>query len=476
MHQLPGLTASIDQFLLDLPDGDDQARRDFIYNRLLQELRPGSFYETLRVQEMAVAWMEISDLRGRVGSLRSFLRTHAAERFEADSHKHYEMLDRDLLKSRGAHQKAMAAHTYGALLLARQWEAFRFRLFDGNWVDHLAICKILVSEGFSDRIENLEGKPFWIVARVLKLFKDPGPIIADWIKHCRIRDAEGSPYFCRVMKEISKVESAEVALHDLENLCEMKIQYWKEKAATLQADHERQKEEFCAGFTSYPGVTSSIRTLISLQKTQFARIAKLEKELRALKREAEKDAERRQLHATRLEAIRNGTLPQSTKRKPVGDPLESPVLTPDYASPTRAVDLQGFPADSEMSAEPDHEIAANPEPVVDEPFPEWALIEAVQESYQSFTQSMDHQSQDQGQTEKAVAEHSSLEPVDSRHAREIKKLISEMSPLELASPHKHDRFSQIYHRSGRSRRKAMQRLVTQEQVSRDLTGNFVPSG
>lgn len=476
MHSLPGISASMDQFLLDLPQGDDQARRGYIYDRLVKELNPGSFYETLRVQEMAVALMEISELRGRIDSLRSFLRTHAADRYETATRKHYEMLDRDLLKSRGANQRAMAAHAYGARLLARQWEAFRFRLFDGNWVDHLAICKILVSEGFSDRIENLEGKPFWVVARVLRLFKDPGPIITDLIKHCHTRDAEGSPYFCRLMSEISKVESAEVAMRDLENVCEMKIQFWNEKASTLKADHERQKEEFCAGFTSYPGVASSIRTLISLQKIQFARIAKLEKELRALKREAEKDDERRQCHAARLEAIRNGTLASPSRRKSSHCTPGSHGNTPAYVSATHETDPQEFPAHSEMISVTDHEIAANPEPAADLQFPEWDMIEAVQKAAESFARLIENQAEDLEQPEKAYADPMAHDSDDSRQMREIKSIIGEMSPRELANPHKHERFREIYGRSGRSRRKAMHRLVTQEEQSRGLTRNFVPSG
>lgn len=308
-------SAQPDQFLLDLPRGDAKVLKRELYNRLAARFQPGSPYEQLRVEEMAHAWLEVWNLRGQMAATRHFLRKEAAQRYDEKTRLHYEKLNKGLLKSHGANQQALAAHAYGAERLADRWREFYLHTAEQKPLEIHQLCAILVAEGSSDLMQEMDRQAVWLVTRLMKRYNSPDYLAREWADYSRLKPNQAFPLVERLEEETQKLPSSDETFSQLLDHAHKRLEYWTARAKALLTDHQQQKEAFCQGFIIYPGAAPGIRSLCGLEKLQISRINQLEREFSQLQRQRKRDEQTALEQAARLEAIRSGlALP---RKKPV---------------------------------------------------------------------------------------------------------------------------------------------------------------
>lgn len=363
----PAPSAQPDQFLLDLTGGDAKSLKIELYSRLAARFLPGSPYEQLRVEEMAAAWLEVWNLRGQMAATRQFLRREAAQRYEEKTRLHYQKLDKGLLRSHGANQQALAAHAYGAELLADRWREFYLHTAEQKPLEIHQICAILVAEGCSDLMQAMDRRAVWLVTRMMKRYNNPDYLAREWADYSRLRPEQAMPLMERVVEETEKLPSFDEAFSQLLDHAHQKQEFWTTRAKALLPDHLQQKAAFCQGYLGFPGAAPGIRSLIGLERLQISRITQLEREFRQLQRERQRDEDRAREQAARLEAIRIGLILPHKKPLKTGTPTHADKRTPEMP-------MEPNPACTEKQA------GASLENAIVAPaddFPEVDLVQAV---------------------------------------------------------------------------------------------------
>jgi len=452
-------SAQPDQFLLDLTGGDAKALKSELYSRLAARFLPGSPYEQLRVEEMAAAWLEVWNLRGQLAATRQFLRKEAAQRYEEKTRLHYQKLDKSLLRSHGANQQALAAHAYGAELLADRWREFYLHTAEQKPLEIHQICAILVAEGCSDLMQAMDRRAVWLVTRMMKRYNNPDYLAREWADYSRLRPAQAMPLMERVVEETEKLPSFDEAFSQLLDHAHQKQEFWTTRAKALLPEHLQQKVAFCQGFLSYPGAAPGIRSLIGLERLQISRITQLEREFRQLQRERQRDEDRAREQAARLAAIRSGTaLPRRRPAKSptkTSDAISHPIIpdyeTPDPSPPETALN----PAENTIGQEPQGDPQESGRVV--------ELIEAVQQ-YASR------------QCEPTPPEPSEKVVSVTPRLTEARGLISRLSDTDLAQPLRHPQFKRLFHQCNHQQRKDLFVLVNSEKSERRAKPAYQASG
>ena len=454
----PVPSAQPEQFLLDLPAGDASALKAELFRRLAARLVPESPCEVLRIEEMATAWLEVSSLRGQVAAMRQFLQAQAAERFEEKTRLHYQKLDKALLKSHGANFEPLAAHTFGADLLARRWRELYLHVAEQKPVEIHQICSVLVAEGCSDLMQEMDRRAVWLVSRLMRRYNNPEYLAQEWADYSRVKPDQAMALMDRLIDEVDKLPGIDETFSELLDHTYEKQQFWTNRSKAMEAEFQSQKAAFCQGFISFPGAVPSIRSLIGLERLQITRISQLEREFRQLQRERLRDVQTALQQAARLQAILNGTVVPGERRAKTA-------LTPTVP------EQQGYiPTNDQLNSPTDnstiliHEPAAAPEA-----FPEMELIQAVRETVlddaaSNFNPSVssDH------------AQHTGG-PVSPR-LQETRELISRLTGAELANPMRHPSFKRLFNQANHLRRKDMLVMVNDEKLRRARLPALQPSG
>ena len=286
---------------------------------------PLSSYELMR-RSLDEARQELQGLdekhaariRQEAGMAGGILYQQAVDRLERD-HRRW-------TKNPEFFQKSLGRTWMGATFLVTVWRSLAEALKPGGPGLSLEIIfQAMMAAGSHWKVQHANAQGWWLMARYLAQHDDPEKQAELWLK--RSRDTDSASHLKRLSFYRSQNPDAGISHQQLLERAEVEAGYWSGESKRLEAEHYafvKFHEQNAAGTgLGDRRMMADARIFMALRKAARDYVVKLEKEIATLKRERQKERDKKEKGLERqLMKLEKSLQPQgrSTQQTPVHFP------------------------------------------------------------------------------------------------------------------------------------------------------------